>query len=70
MTTNKPPGMLTLNLPDKQNGCMESFSPGTYTYNATIEKNLSKNHQLKIAKLLFWADTTDPINKPVLTTRS
>ena len=65
ITTNKALGMFAMNLPDKKNAyCMESRSQGTYSYYATIQKNLIKNHQLKIAKLFFWADTTDPLNKP------
>ncbi len=65
ITTNKALGMFTMNLTDKKNAyCMESISQGTYSYFAVLEKLLVKDHQLKIAKLFFWADTTDPLNKP------
>ena len=65
ITTNKDLDMFAMNLPDKKNAyCMESISEGTYSYNAIIKAILVKDHQLKIAKLFFWADTTDPLNKP------
>ncbi len=65
MTTNVVPGLFAMDLPDKKNvHCVESISPGAYTYNAILGKNLVKEHKLKVAKLFLWADTTDPTNKP------
>jgi hypothetical protein len=65
ITTNKIFDTFDMNLPDKKNAyCMESISQGTYSYRAIIQKNFLKDGQLKIAKLFFWVDTTDPLNKP------
>jgi len=65
MVTNNMPGMLPMDLQNKQKAyCMESVSKGTFSYNEILKKDLIKKNQLKIAKLLFWADTTDPAGKP------
>lgn len=62
--TNNSPSVFVMNLAKNAHSCMVSVSQGTYSYKAIIEDNLTKHSQLKIAKLLFWADTADPPNKP------
>ena len=62
--TNNSPSASVMDLATNAHGCMVSVSQGSYTYKAIIENNLIKHSQLKIAKILFWADTVDPANKP------
>lgn len=62
--TNNSPSVFVMNLPTNAHSCMVSVSQGTYSYKAIIENNLLQHNLLKIAKMLFWADTADPANKP------
>ncbi|MGH7977416.1 MAG: hypothetical protein ACREC8_12245 [Limisphaerales bacterium] len=63
--SNQIPTMSSMDASDPNHfHCLESVSPGTYSFQKEMEKNLTEHHTFLVAKINFLVDTTDPPKSP------
>jgi len=63
--TNQIPNTFGIDVLDPSSThCMESLTPGTYSYHKVLEETLRKHGKLLVANINFMVDTIDPPKTP------